>query len=106
MRFERRQSPCMTCLRVSNPQECENKSCKLWQDWFVARWALLHSYSRRVMDAPSPRLGVTIGGVCYAHPVQVQDYRKDDPCNGCACTADLCKTPCRARQNWAKAVNG
>ena len=69
MRFERRQSPCMTCLRVSNPQECENKSCKLWQDWFVARWALLHSYSRRVMDAPSPRLGECLQYLLH----QVQD---------------------------------
>ena len=32
------QSPCLTCKRVKDPRNCENKSCKLWRDWFLDRW--------------------------------------------------------------------
>ncbi len=97
-------SPCVFCTRVRNPEDCENKNCPQWRAWFLAKWALLHSYPRRLMDAPRTTCGLQIGGQRYAHPVQVQDYRHRDPCQTCRCGADLCRTPCRARQNWA--VNG
>ena len=96
-------SPCVGCTRVADPENCENKSCNLWRSWFLTRWALLHSYPRRQMEAPRESLGVGVGGRTYAHPVQVRDYLHKDPCRGCACGADLCRTPCRARQHWARA---
>ena len=37
-------SPCLTCQRVSNPNNCENKQCKPWSKWFLARWDLIHGY--------------------------------------------------------------
>lgn len=34
-------SPCVTCGRVKDPENCENKHCKLWKGWFLNRWELL-----------------------------------------------------------------
>lgn len=33
-----RKSPCLACTRVKDPEECENKQCKAWRDWFIRRW--------------------------------------------------------------------
>ena len=30
--------PCKTCTRVEDPQNCEYKLCKVWQEWFIQRW--------------------------------------------------------------------
>ena len=95
-------NPCLVCTRVADPRECDNKKCTPWQNWFLSRWALIREYPRRQHQQPMPQLGVRIGGVCYAHPEQVKDYLRRDPCQDCACGEDVCKTPCRARQNWAK----
>lgn len=35
---ERKQSPCLTCTRVSAPDDCESKSCQMWREWFIQRW--------------------------------------------------------------------
>lgn len=57
-------SPCITCTRVANPLDCENKQCKLWQKWFLARWALIHAYPRKAMDKDDRKpAGVSVGGV-------------------------------------------
>ena len=32
------QSPCLTCIRVKDPSNCENKTCKLWKAWFIRTW--------------------------------------------------------------------
>lgn len=95
-------SPCLYCTRVADPENCENKGCKPWRNWFLNRWAAIHTYPRRQMDAAWQPVGVSIGGRIYAHPVQVADYRQSDPCAACLCSEKLCKTPCRARQNWAR----
>ena len=36
-----KESPCQSCLRVANPEACDNKDCKLWQRWFLSRWEQL-----------------------------------------------------------------
>lgn len=95
-------NPCLICTRIPDPENCENKKCVAWQAWFLSRWAQLHSYPRRQMDRPRERAGVVIGGIRYAHPEQVRDYLRRDPCKSCACGAQACVTPCRPRQNWAK----
>ena len=53
----RNPSPCLTCTRVPNPRNCENKQCKLWQRWFLARWNLIHTWPRAVMDREDFRPG-------------------------------------------------
>lgn len=40
-------SPCEGCMRVANPDACENKNCKLWKNWFLRRWAGIYAYGRR-----------------------------------------------------------
>lgn len=39
-------NPCARC-RSANPRECEKKSCKRWQEWFLARWSLIHGFYER-----------------------------------------------------------
>ena len=70
----RNPSPCLTCTRVPNPRNCENKQCRLWQRWFLARWNLIHTWPRTT-----------------------------DPCKGCLCPRDLCATPCRRKVTWLEA---
>lgn len=40
-------SPCRTCVRVRDPENCENKRCNEWRRWFLRRWDLIYSYPRR-----------------------------------------------------------
>lgn len=30
--------PCLTCTRVKDPKNCENKQCWVWQQWWIKRW--------------------------------------------------------------------
>lgn len=97
-------SPCLTCSRVPDPRNCENKQCKRWQAWFLSRWALIHAYPRGAMDADDlAEAGVTIGGRTYSAPHQVRAYLDTDPCSKCLCPRDLCSTPCRVKRVWEKA---
>lgn len=41
---ELKPSPCLTCLRVKNPGDCENKNCRVWSAWFMGRWDLIHGF--------------------------------------------------------------
>ena len=99
-------NPCLICTRVRDPESCDNKNCIPWQRWFLARWASIHGYVRRQLDGPAQLEGTVIGGVRYAMPHRVRDYLQKDPCDTCSCGSDLCPTPCRARQTWAKAHGG
>lgn len=36
--------PCKNCDRVKNPEDCQNKSCQTWQDWFTYQWSLFNSF--------------------------------------------------------------
>lgn len=31
-------SPCLTCTRVKDPRDCENKTCERWRRWFISWW--------------------------------------------------------------------
>ena len=33
--------PCKGCTRVKDPENCENKRCQAWQEWFLERWAAM-----------------------------------------------------------------
>ncbi len=97
-------SPCLRCIKVADPRNCENKNCKTWQAWFLGRWELIRQYPRQEMDrTPLKPAGVAIGGSRYCHPAQVKTYLTKDPCESCRCPKDLCTTPCRIRRTWEEA---
>lgn len=37
-------SPCINCERVRDPENCENKTCKQWSQWFLEQWEQIHGY--------------------------------------------------------------
>lgn len=37
-------SPCLTCNRVKDPGNCENKSCRVWGEWFLRQWAQIRGF--------------------------------------------------------------
>ena len=46
----RKPSPCLTCTRVTHPEDCENKKCNDWRQWFLRRWAQIRmDYSQYFM---------------------------------------------------------
>ena len=80
-----RQSPCLTCKRVSNPDKCENKLCQPWRRWFLTRWAEIHT---------------------YAHHEIVSRNLSKDPCDGCVCFGDACTVPCQTKRIWQEQNGG
>lgn len=40
-------SPCLTCVKVKEPDKCEYKLCKEWSAWFLRRWAQINSFYKR-----------------------------------------------------------
>ena len=97
-------SPCMSCTRVADPRNCDNKDCRLWQRWFVGKWEQLRRGVRQGMEnATMAPVGVEIGGIHYAAPNQVENYLRNDPCDGCHCPKELCAVPCRVKRGWLEA---
>ena len=37
------EKPCLTCTRVKDPANCENKSCQTWREWFLKKWGELRN---------------------------------------------------------------
>lgn len=101
----RQLSPCLTCTRVRDPRECENKNCRVWRQWFLERWEQIHSYPRRQQQVQPQPVGVNVGGQTYAAPNQIENYLQKDPCEGCLCPRDLCAEPCRVKRAWNEARN-
>ena len=97
-------SPCLTCTRVQNPYNCENKSCKEWQAWFIGRWETMRANVRaQIADAPLENIGIPLGGQRYASPHRVLESRKQDPCQRCLSPKELCCAPCPAKSAWIQA---
>ncbi len=48
-------SPCLSCIRVKHPEDCENKSCALWQRWFLSQWRKHHNYYLKCGAINPPR---------------------------------------------------
>ena len=40
-------SPCESCTRVAKPEECGNKGCVAWREWFLSRWEQIHNYGKK-----------------------------------------------------------
>ena len=94
-------SPCVYCTKVTNPENCENKSCIPWREWFLERWELIRAFPRYHMEtAPLREPGICLGGRMYAHPEAVRKYLQRDPCKQCPCPKDLCTAPCPTRLAW------
>ena len=81
----KKQSPCLSCTRVPNPNECENKLCKPWRQWFMERWAEIHAFAQ--------------------HETVAKNLSKD-PCVGCVCFGGVCTAPCRTKQIWQEENGG
>lgn len=99
-----RRSPCLTCKRVEEPENCTDKSCRAWQAWFLQQWEQTRLGLRRLKDMPQCGAGVAVGGRRYAAPHQVRAYLRRDPCGECRCPAQLCETPCRRRLVWEDCI--
>jgi len=95
------ESPCLHCIRVKDPENCENKLCKPWRMWWMHRWDQIRAFPRQQIDVMAPRpVGVCLGGRHYAAPHQIAAYLKEDPCDRCLCPRELCHVPCRIRMVW------
>jgi len=94
-------SPCLTCTRVRDPQNCESKVCKDWRSWFISRWeAMRTNVQKSIRQTPVTEKGVPLGGRKYASPHQVRDFLRSDPCTTCYCPKDLCTQPCQLKLVW------
>lgn len=97
-------SPCLSCTRVEDPENCTDKSCRIWQAWFLKKWEESRMGLRQLKETPAQKAGVALGGRRYAAPHQVRAYLRNDPCGECLCPAGLCKSPCRRRQIWEDCI--
>ncbi len=96
-----KESPCLSCTRVKDPCNCENKLCKDWQAWFINRWENMRRNVRASMDqAPIADQGVPLGGHRYSPPHRVEAFLKNDPCKTCYCPKDVCTKPCQLKLAW------
>ena len=95
------ESPCLTCNRVRDPGNCENKLCKEWQAWFIARWeAMRVSIFNDAIRCVADPHAITVGGHKYSHPDHVRRFLKHKPCMNCDRPEDLCKEPCALLVVW------
>lgn len=97
-------SPCVGCIRVADPENCTDKSCRVWQAWFLQQWEQTRDAVRQLKDVPQPKAGVPLGGRRYAAPHQTRSYLRTDPCGECLCPSGLCRTPCRKRLVWEDCI--
>ena len=102
MGTESKSSPCLTCSRVRDPINCENKLCKDWQAWFIARWEEMRAnvFAQVRQQKAEEHGAISVGGYQYSHPDHVRSYLLADPCRDCICPKDLCDTPCAVRKAW------
>lgn len=94
-------SPCLTCTRVRDPQDCENKLCKDWQAWFIDRWeSMRNSVRDQIRETPVQEIGIPLGGNRYASPHRVRQFLTQNPCEHCPSPKGQCKTPCTTKMRW------
>lgn len=93
-------SPCLHCTRVRDTQNCENKNCKPWREWFMAQWEATRRQFRKGMDRNGEQTGVILGGHRYCPPHQITEYLQTDPCQVCKLPHTLCNTPCKKKTDW------
>ena len=47
--------PCDTCTRVFDPRNCENKTCRVWQKWFLQSWEDMRQHCARIVEESKRR---------------------------------------------------
>ena len=97
-------SPCLSCQRVRDPKNCENKLCKEWQAWFIDRWEDMRA--RVMLEAHGKGIEgdmISVGGTRYHHPEHIRQFLKTDPCLHCSWSGDLCPGTCETRKVWLEA---
>lgn len=97
-------SPCLDCQRVRDPKNCENKTCKEWQAWFIDRWDTMR---KRILQAPQGEgiqaQAISVGGKVYYHPDKVRRFLEVNPCARCLRARGLCPSPCNTKKAWLEA---
>jgi len=98
-----RPSPCLSCTRVPDPRECDNKRCSPWQQWFLGRWEQIRAATKDRMEHMELKpVGVNVGGTHYAPPHRVRSYMQQDPCGKCSYPKGLCTEACALKRAWEK----
>ena len=46
-------SPCLTCNRVADPSDCQNKNCVQWKTWWLDRWEQIRKQANVVSEKTS-----------------------------------------------------
>lgn len=64
-------SPCLTCTRVHDPEECNDKSCGRWRAWWLAKWEQIH---RPTTADIGPRMAEEVKRVCAMHNMRQTDF--------------------------------
>lgn len=97
-------SPCLNCQRVRDPKNCENKTCREWQAWFIDRWDTMR---KLILQAPQGEgirgATISVGGREYHHPDRVRQFLKVNPCLRCPRAVGLCPSPCNTKKAWLEA---
>lgn len=76
--MQRKESPCLRCRKVADPEKCDNKECPLWRHWFMERWDQMREEYAKLLQIPAT----------------------EDPCKRCPLPAEYCLEPCRGRREW------
>ena len=63
----RNRKPCLTCTRVKDPVNCENKLCKDWQAWFLERWESMRRGVQELLKPVACVGEISVGGRQYSH---------------------------------------
>lgn len=99
-----RESPCKTCARVRDPENCENKICREWRSWWTQRWDAMRSKVLAQVNGPGIQAAqVSVGGIAYHHPEHMREYLSKEPCKRCLWAADLCPGSCTVKEVWTAA---
>lgn len=98
--MKREMSPCCVCTRVADPEGCTDKTCRVWQAWFLRKWEQSRMEILQMKQAPAKNAGVALGGRRYAAPHEVRAYLRTDPCGSCRVPGGICTAPCRKRLVW------
>ena len=43
------QNPCAQCMRVRNPEQCDDVRCGRWQRYFLHRWDMIHRKGQQLL---------------------------------------------------------
>lgn len=99
------EKPCLTCTRVRDPKNCEAKTCRDWQAWFIDRWESMRENVRKQMhQSQVQEVGIPLGGHRYVSPHQADAYLKNDPC--LTCPMGRCDSPCPVKKAWVEKKEG